>query len=75
MSEESGDIPTLVKATPNFESSEQILISHAQAKLSPTPKQDPFIAAIDQGIYKDCNEYLYFKYHGNPRTLNILLQR
>ncbi|MHA1439635.1 MAG: transposase, partial [Promethearchaeota archaeon] len=26
---------------------------------------------FDQGICKDCGEYLYFKYHGNPRILNI----
>jgi hypothetical protein len=26
---------------------------------------------FDQGICKECGEYLYFKYHGNPRTLNI----
>lgn len=26
---------------------------------------------FNQAVCKDCNEYLFFKYHGNPRTLNI----
>lgn len=26
---------------------------------------------FDRGVCKECGEYLYFKYHGNPRTLNM----